>query len=389
MPLFFRKGGSYKGFMTSKFGWGARLGAMWSENRGGPWGPSGGGNGGGSGGSGGDGGDGGGGGGGPRSPWGQPPRRRKPGGGGGPGNVTSLDEFLRKSKDRFGGRFPHQEGRPYWLYGLGVFLVLWLIFTSFHRIGPQERGVVTLFGQYSRTLRPGISFTLPAPVESVEKIDVEAIRTVNIGSTDRNQENLILTGDQNIIDLAYSVRWNIKDPQLYMFQIREPEATIGEVAESAMRAVVAGVTLDEAIGAGRSDIEQRVTLVMQQLLDRYGAGVRVQGVAVKQSDPPSAVNDAFKEVSAAQQRAQSTINEAHAYALQLTARAQGEAAAFDKVYAQYKLAPEVTRRRMYYETMERVLSTVDKTVVEAPGVTPYLALPEIQRRAPAAEGAAQ
>jgi membrane protease subunit HflK len=144
--------------------------------------------------------------------------------------------------------------------------------------------------------------------------------------------------------------------------------------------VLATVSLDDAIGAGRSDIESRVALVMQQVLDRYGAGVRIEGVAIKQSDPPATVNNAFKEVSAAQQDAQSYINQARGYALQTTARAQGDAASFDKVYAQYKLAPEVTRRRMYYETMERVLSGVDKTIVEAPGVTPYLALPELQRR---------
>ncbi|HEY0148353.1 MAG TPA: FtsH protease activity modulator HflK [Allosphingosinicella sp.] len=365
--------------MSSFFGWGARLGAMMNDNKGGPWGPSGGGAGGG--------GDDGGSGGGPRSPWGQPPRKRGPRGAGGPGNVTSLDDFLKKSRDRFGGRFPTGggtgDGRPYWLYGLVVFLVLWLVFTSFHRIGPQERGVVTLFGSYSRTLQPGIGLTLPSPIESVQKVDIQAVRTADIGSTDQAQENLILTGDQNIIDLAYSVRWNIKDPQLYLFQIQDPEATIREVAESAMRQAVAGVSLDDAIGAGRSEIEQRVQLLMQQLLDRYGAGVRVLGVAVKQSDPPAKVNDAFKEVSAAQQQAQTYMNDARAYALQLTAKAQGEAAAFDKVYAQYKLAPEVTRRRMYYETMERVLSRVDKTIIEAPGVTPYLALPEIKKRAEA------
>ncbi|HEY0028400.1 MAG TPA: FtsH protease activity modulator HflK [Allosphingosinicella sp.] len=370
--------------MSRMIGWGARLGAMWNDNKGGPWGPSGGG-------STGDGGDSGGSGGGPRSPWGQPPRGRPGGGGGsgGAGSVTSFDDFLRKSRERFGGRFPTGGGssRPYWLYGLGVFVLLWLVFSSFHRIGPNERGVVTLAGSYSRTLQPGIGFTLPAPLESVEKLDVENIRTTDVGSTNRAEENLILTGDQNIIDLAYSVRWNIKDPQFYLFQIQEPDATIREVAESAMRQAVAGVSLEDAIGAGRSEIEQRVQLLMQQLLDGYGAGVRVRGVAIKQSDPPAAVNDAFKEVSAAQQQAQSYINDARAYALQLTAKAQGEAAAFDKVYAQYKLAPEVTRRRMYYETMERVLAKVDKTIIEAPGVTPYLALPEIQRRTQAAPAA--
>lgn len=359
--------------MIKIFGWGARLGAMMSDNKG-PWG-------GGSGGSGGDGG-----GKGPRNPWGQPPRKRKPTGGT-TGNVTSLDDFLKKSRERFGGGFPGQSGKPYWLYGLVIFLLLWLIFTSFHRIGPQERGVLTRFGNYVSTMGPGINLSLPAPIDRVQKIDVEEIRTIDIGSPDPNSENLILTGDQNIIDLAYSVRWNIRDPELYLFQIRDPEATIREVAESAMRAVVAGVSLDDAIGSGRSEIEQRVEQVMQQLLNDYGAGVVIQGVAIKQSDPPAAVNDAFKEVSAAQQQAQTYMNDARAYALQLTAKAQGEAAAFDKVYAEYRLAPEVTRRRMYYETMEKVLARVDKTIIEAPGVTPYLALPEIQRRSQ--QGAAQ
>jgi membrane protease subunit HflK len=254
--------------------------------------------------------------------------------------------------------------------------------------------VVTTLGGYSRTIGPGIGMTFPAPVDRVQKIDVEEIRTIDIGSTDRAVENLILTGDQNIIDLAYSVRWNISDPELYLFQIANPEETIREVAESSMRAVVAGVSLDDAIGAGRGEIEQRVEQTMQQLLDDYKSGIAIQGIAIKQSDPPAAVTDAFKDVSAAQQEAQSYINQARAYALQLTAKAQGEAAAFDKVYTQYRLSPEVTRRRMYYETMERVLSRVDKTIVEAPGVTPYLPLPEVQkqqqRQQPAApEGAAR
>ncbi len=367
MPLFFRPRASYKGCMKRLFGWGWRIGAVLNENKGGPWGTGGGG-------SGGDGG--------PRNPWGGPPRR--PRGGGGGGNVTSLDEFLKKSRERFGGRFPQQDGRPYWLYGLGIAIVLWLAFTSIHRIGPQEAGVITRLGSYGGTLPPGIGFSLPARIDRVQKVDVQEIRTIDIGSTDRAAENLILTGDQNIIDLAYSVRWKIADPERYLFQIKDPEETIQEVAESAMRSVIAGVSLDEAIGAGRSEIEQRVQQVMQQLLNDYRAGVQVQGIAIKQSDPPAAVNEAFKNVSAAQQEAQSYINDARAYALQLTAKAQGEAAAFDKVYIQYKAAPEVTRRRMYYETMEKVLSRVDKTIVEAPGVTPYLPLNEMQRRTPPA-----
>jgi membrane protease subunit HflK len=216
----------------------------------------------------------------------------------------------------------------------------------------------------------------------VQKVDVENIREITIPES-TGTENLILTGDQNVIDLAYTVRWNIKDPQRFLFQIAEPEQTIREVAESAMRAVVARVSLDDAIGAGRSEIETSVEQNMQQLLDDYGAGIRIQGVAVNQSVPPAAVNEAFLQVSAAQQQAQSYMNDARAYALQITAKAQGDAAAFEKVYAEYRTAPEVTRRRMYYETMERILSRVDTTIVEAPGVTPYLPLPELQRRAPA------
>jgi membrane protease subunit HflK len=174
--------------MARFFGWGARLGAVFNENRGGPWGPSG------------DGGSGGDSGGGPRNPWGQPPRKRRTPGVG--GNVSSLDDFLKRSRERFGGRFPHQEGRPYWLYGLAVFVLLWLLFTCFHLIGPQERGVVTLFGKYSRTVNSGIAMTLPLPIERLQKVDVGQIRTKDVGSPDASQENLILTGDQNIIDVA-------------------------------------------------------------------------------------------------------------------------------------------------------------------------------------------
>ena len=355
--------------MRTIFGWGRRLGAVLSDNRGGPWGP---GEGGGSGG-GGSGGDGGGDG--PRNPWGRPPRGRKPGRS---GDVTSLDDFLKKSRARFGGGLP-RDGRPYWLYGLIGFIALWLLFTTVHRIGPQERGVVTTFGYYSGTMQPGIGFSWPAPIGRVQKVDVENIREIPIPEN-AGTENLILTGDQNVIDLAYSVRWNISDPRLFLFQLAEPEVTIREVAESAMRAVVSRVSLDDAIGAGRGQVETDVEQVMQQILNDYGAGVVIRGVAINQSVPPAAVNEAFLQVSAAQQQAQSYMNDARAYALQITAKAQGDAAAFDKVYTEYRSAPEVTRRRMYYETMERILSRVDTTIIEAPGVTPYLALPEIQRR---------
>ena len=212
----------------------------------------------------------------------------------------------------------------------------------------------------------------------MKKIDVEKIQSFDLGSS--SSDDLMLTGDQNLIDLAYSVRWNIRSPELYMFQLAKPDDTIREVAESAMRAVVSQVTLNDAMGDRRADIEAQAAQNMQRILDSYRSGIQVQGIAIKQADPPDEVNDAFKQVTAAQQEAQSYINSANAYALQLRQKAQGDATAFDKVYEQYKLAPDVTRRRMYYETMERVLSKVDKTIVEAPGVTPYLPLPEVKKQ---------
>lgn len=261
--------------------------------------------------------------------------------------------------------------------------------TSIHRIGPEQAGVVTIFGKYSRTLAPGVGFSLPAPIERVQKIDIQAIRAVEIGQPGSGQDNLVLTEDQNLVDLAYTVRWNVKPgaAEQYLFQIADPDETIKEVAESAMRAVVANFRLIDAIGPGRNAMEQRARDAMQTILDDYRSGVQIQGVSISQADPPGAVNDAFKEVTAKQQEVEANLNGARAYAQQVVARAQGEAEAFNKVYEQYRLAPEVTRRRMYYETMERVLSKVDKTIVEAPGVTPYLPLPEVRRRA--AEGAAR
>jgi modulator of FtsH protease HflK len=320
----------------------------------------------------------------PSGPWGEGGKPRRGGGGARrPTNVTSLDEFLRKGRARFGGGgggLPGRPSRSLVMWAVIGLLLAWLVFTSFHVIAPGERGVVSRFGRYSHTLSPGVGMTLPSPIDRVRKLDVENIRELPLGSA--STETLMLTGDQNIIDIAYSVRWNIRDPELYLFQLAQPDETIKEVAESAMRAVVATVSLNDAIGEGRGDIEARVTERMQTILDAYRSGVIIQGIAIRQADPPQAVNEAFKDVTAAQQQAQSYINQANAYALQLTQKAQGEAAAFDKVYEQYRLAPEVTRRRMYYETMERVLQNVDKTIVEAPGVTPYLPLPEVQKRQP-------
>lgn len=329
----------------------------------------------------GNGGSGGNGSGGPRNPW-------QPAGSGASGGrkASNIEELFKRrgggggfGGGGFSGLPRRPNGKSYVPIAIVLVVILWLLLTSIHRVGPQERGVVSTLGSYSRTLEPGIAITLPSPAESFELVDVQNIRTIDIPTTG-TQENLILTGDQNLVDLAYSVRWTIKDPTLYLFQLADPEATIREAAEAAMRASVAEVTLDDAIGPGRIEVEQKVEQRMKDLLDTYRSGIQVQGVAIKKADPPEAVNEAFKAVSAAQQEAQTFLNEARAYAQQLTAAAQGEAAAFDKVYEEYRLAPQVTRRRMYYETMERVLSKLDKTIIEPGNVTPYLPLPELRKR---------
>ena len=316
-------------------------------------------------------------------PWGEPtPKRRRRSDPPAGSNISSLDEWIARSRERLGGGggLPTQPSGKLIKWAVLGLVVLWLLFTTMHRIAPEQRGVVTQFGRYNRTLESGIGLTLPAPFERVQKVDVENIREINLGSA--SEETLMLTGDQNIIDIAYQVRWNIRDPELYLFELAQPEDTIRQVAESAMRQVVANVSLQGAIGNQRGIIEALVAQEMQQTLDAYRAGVDVQGVAIRQADPPAAVNDAFKEVTAAQQEAQSYINQANAYSLQLRQKAQGEAGAFDRIYEQYKLAPGVTKRRMYYETMERVLQNVDKTILEAPGVNSYLPLNELKRQAP-------
>ena len=359
--------------MTVISGWAGRARGLFSDTKG-PWGPSGSDEGGQEP---------------PKGPWGDSPKRGRPLGQPG-SNIASIDEFLRRGRARFSGGGGGLPGRPSGslvLWAGVAFLALWLIFTSFHSISPGQRGVVTRFGRYVYTLGPGVGMTLPSPIESVRKIDVENIRNTDLGS--ENPTDLMLTGDQNLLDIAYTVRWNIRTPELYLFQLAQPDETISEVAESAMRAVISQVSLNDAMGDKRADIETRVAENMQRILDAYRSGIQIQGIAVKQADPPDAVNDAFKQVTAAQQDAQTDINNANAYSLQLGQRAQGDATAFEKVYEQYRLAPEVTRRRMYYETMERVLQKVNKTIIEAPGVVSYQSLPAPKLTEPKAEGGNQ
>lgn len=323
---------------------------------------------------------------GPRNPW-------LPGGGSGGDDgrrrSANIEDIFRgrgpEGPRRGGGgptfRIPERPGGKSWLpiIIVGV-IVLWAGLTSVHFVQPRERGIVSWFGsKYSTTLSPGTNWTLPFPIQQVDIEDVSEIRDITIGN---DGENLILTGDQNLVDLSYIVRWNIKDLVQYRYELAEPEETLSEVAESAMRAAIAETNLDTVLsGAGREQVETRVRTRMQQILDAYDAGINVQAVAIARTEAPEKVIQAFNDVLAARQDRERDLNEARRYEQQLLATAQGSAAEFNNIYEQYRLAPEVTRRRLYYETMEQVLSKTNKTIVGADGVTPYLPLNEAKKRA--------
>jgi len=327
---------------------------------------------------------------GPRNPWLKPTdytegrrppniedifrsKRKGPGGGGGGGGFPSLP--------------PRANGKSWWPVIVGGAALLWLFSTSTHQLSPKEQGIVTTFGKYSHTIGSGVNFTAPWPFQRVETRDVTSV--TNDVIPEGEGENLVLTSDQNLIDLSYQVRWNIKNLEQFTFASTDPQSTVRDVAEAAMRLSVAEVPLKAVWdGTGRGQLEANTRRRMQDILDAYRTGVNVIGVDIKKADPPAKVADAFQKVNVAQQLAERDKNNAQAWAQQTLARAEGEAAAFDKVYAEYRLAPEVTKRRMYYETMERVLSSNDKVVVEANGVTPYLPLPELRRRAQEAAPAA-
>lgn len=325
---------------------------------------------------------------GPRNPW-LPPQSEEP-----PRRSASIEDLFRPKLSRGGGGggnrggFPHlprrPDGRSWAPFIAGGAVLLWLVVTSTHQLGSTQEGIVTTFGKYSHTIGPGVSLTLPWPIQDVDVEEVTKINRFDI--PEGESEKLMLTSDQNLVDLSYLVRWNIKNLKNYKFQLDDPETAVKEVAEAAMRASVAELPLADVMGgAGRAQLEQNVRQRMQALLDAYRSGVAIQGVDLKKADPPGTVKEAFQKVTVAQQEAQRDLSNAQAYAQQVIARAQGDTSAFDQVYAQYKLAPEVTRRRMYYETMERVLANNDKVIVEGNNVTSYLPLPEVRRKAAAAE----
>lgn len=301
----------------------------------------------------------------PRNPW-LPPSGRKPRGPKGEGPQPSLEELIRRGRDRFAG-LPGG-GRPIWGIAIALFVALWLISTSLHRIGPEDRGVITRFGRFAGTLKPGMGLTLPAPVDMVTSVNVEERRSFDVPAS--GGANLLLTRDQDLVNLTYTVTWAVRDPDLYLFNLpAQPEDVIRDAAQAAMREAVAGLSLGQVRQAAQGDLPARVSARTQQLLDRYRAGVQVQGVSVRQAELPSQLDDVVKSIADARADAQSGKDVAKGKADKAVADAQQQAQNFDSAYNAYKLAPQVTRSAMYYDTMEAILRKSGKVVVDAPNAT--------------------
>jgi modulator of FtsH protease HflK len=352
--------------------------------------------------------------GGGQGPWGQGPK--KPGnqnnwGGGnrGPGSnlPPDLDELIKRGKDSLKRAIPGGSGRGSWLVPL-VIAAAFVAFNSVYQVQPDEKGVVMRLGKWNRIADPGLHFAL-WPVEVMEKPKVGSVRQINIGL--ENNESTMLTSDKNIIGVPFSVFWQISDPKNYLYNIADPEEVIKNVSQSAMREVVGQTKAQPLLTNGKDLVASEVKDITQKLLDEYQAGVLVTAVNLGDVQPPEQVRDAFAEVVRAGQDQQRLINEAekyknqqlrlaegeaaklvedaNAYKASVVADAQGDAARFSSIYDQYKVAKDVTRERMFLETMELVLGRTNKIIIgsgkDGPGVVPYLPLPELQNRPAAAK----
>jgi len=350
-----------------------------------------------------------------RGPWG---RGSGGGGSGGGPQPPDLEELLRRSQERLRRLMP-SGGLPaggFAVVALGV-VVVWLL-SGFYFVNTDEQGVVLRFGEFVARTSPGLNYHLPWPIETALTPKVTIVNQINIGyripsdtgdakPEDVAQESLMLTGDENIVDINVTVFWVIKNAADYLFNVENPpdrpDATIKAVAESAMREVVGQNQIEPILTQDREPIQIKVRELMQKTLDSYGAGVTITSVNIQKADPPAEVIDAYRDVQAARAdqermrneaegyankiipeargRAAKIVQQAEAYRQQVVAEASGEAQRFDSVYEEYRKAPEVTRQRMYLETMSDVLAPVNKVIVDPNaargGVVPYLPLPSL------------
>ncbi len=308
-----------------------------------------------------------------------------------------------------GGNRPPPRGRPqlpqFRLPGMSIIIglvgLLWLA-SGFYIVNAGERGVVLRFGQFSESTMPGPRWHLPYPFESVEKVNIEQVRTVEVGFR-RNvksktlSESLMLTDDENIIDLQFSVQYVLKDPEDFLFSNRNPDETVMQVAESAMREVVGKSRMDYVLYEGRADVSVRATKLMQELLDRYRIGVTVSKVNLQNAQPPEQVQAAFDDAVKAGQDRERLKNEGQAYANDVVPKArglaarliaeanghkqrvivaaEGDAARFTSIVTEYNKAPQVTRERLYQDAMQQVLSSTTKVMVDSKQGQQLLYLP--------------
>jgi membrane protease subunit HflK len=326
-----------------------------------------------------------------------------------------LKKLNNRWRGSFGGRRGGGEGGrgpgPAGFALLGALLVAGWVMSGVYMVDEGEQGVVTRFGSFHRLTGPGLHVHFPAPFETVRVEQVTLQRRLQVGfrdGQDRLGESLMLTGDESIVDIDFTVIWSLNDARNYVFNVRQPEEMVFAVAESAMREVVGQRTLQGIITRDRAAVEEGVRGLMQSTLDMYDSGVQVNQVQLQSATAPAVVIEAFDDVVKASQDAETRINEAtryrnevvpqargeaqrmlqesEGYRERVVREAEGEAERFNLIYAQYRLAPRVTRERLYLETMERVYGGADKIIVDQrAGVTPYLPLDRLRRPEPAAQ----
>ena len=369
------------------------------NNGGGPWG--GGGNGGNNGGN----------------PWGSGGGPQRPSG---RPNPPDLEKVFNEFKSSLGGKVPGS-GAPKRLiiFGLIILLGIWAA-TGFYRVNPQQQGVILRFGEWIRTTGPGLHYHLPFPIEQVMTPDVTRDNRLEIGfrdiagssATRRDiiDESLMITGDENIVDIDFVVFWRIADAGAYLFNLAEPDETIKVAAEAVMREIIGQTAIQTALTEGRQSIQVAVRQKLQELLDEYKSGVRVREVQLLAVDPPGDVIDAFNDVQRARQdrdrlknqaeafrndivprargQAAQLIAEAEAYREEVMNRAKGDASRFDQVFSAYQADKAVTRERIYIETIEEVFGNIEKIIIDEDGqsVVPYLPLKELGRGTQNAQG---
>jgi len=352
------------------------------------------------------------------SPWGTPP-----GGGNGSGKgprPPDIDAIIREIQSKINKFLPGGSSSGGKSIGLVLIILafIWLA-SGLYRVLPDEQGVVLRFGKFTSTTQPGLNYHIPFPVETVLTPKVTKVNRMDVGFrserdtgfssgggvSDVPEESLMLTGDENIVNIDFSVFWVIKDAGKFLFQIQDPQGTVKAAAETAMREVVAKSRIQQILTEGRAKIENETQEIIQAILDEYNSGIQITQVQTQKADPPDQVIDAFRDVQAARADMERSKNEAEAYANDVIPRARGEAAKimqaaeaykqkvvaaaegeasrFVSIYTEYAKAKEVTQERMYLETMEKVLADIDKVIIEknaSSGVVPYLPLPELGKK---------